>query len=76
MVLLFHIAGSNRGEYATIAPAFARRGPDTLAINQRSGGPGWSRPNETAARLPRDPGFMAAMPDLQGALAYARERRP
>lgn len=76
MVLLFHMAGSNLGEYATIAPAFARRGFDTLAIDQRSGGPGWGRRNETAARLPRDPGFMAAMPDLEGALAYARERRP
>ena len=76
MVLLFHMAGSNLGEYATIAPAFARRGFDTLAIDQRSGGPAGSRRNETAARLPRDPGFMAAMPDLEGALAYARERRP
>lgn len=75
MVLLFHMAGSNLGEYATIAPEFARRGFDTLAIDQRSGGPGWGRRNETAARLPRDPGFAAALPDLEAALAHARQRQ-
>lgn len=76
MVLLFHMAGSNLGEYATIAPALTRRGFDTLAIDQRSGGAGWGRRNETAARLPRDPGFIAALPDLEAALAHARERQP
>lgn len=75
-ILLFHMAGSNRGEYATIAPELARRGFDTLAIDQRSGGAGWGRRNETAAALPRDPGFRAALPDLEAALAWARQRDP
>ncbi len=73
-ILLFHMAGSNRGEYATIAPELARRGFDTLATDQRSGGAGWGRRNETAAALPRDPGFRAALPDLEAAMAWARQR--
>jgi dienelactone hydrolase len=75
-ILLFHQAGSNRGEYAPIAPELARRGFDTLAIDQRSGGHAWGRRNETATQLPRDPGFRAALPDLEAALAWARQRDP
>jgi len=72
-VLLFHMAGSNYGEYATIAPELHRRGFDTMAIDQRSGGAGFGRRNETAARLGRDPGYRAALPDLEAALAWARD---
>jgi pimeloyl-ACP methyl ester carboxylesterase len=75
-ILLFHMAGSNLGEYATIAPELNRRGFDTLAIDQRSGGAGFGRGNETAARLGRDPGYRAALPDLEGALAWAQGRGP
>lgn len=73
-ILLFHMAGSNLGEYAPIAPELARRGFDTLAIDQRSGGSGWGRRNETAARAGHDPGYAAALPDLRAALAWARQR--
>ncbi|MBR0664674.1 alpha/beta hydrolase [Roseomonas hellenica] len=71
-ILLFHMAGSNRGEYATIAPELTRRGFDTLAIDQRSGGAGWGLRNETASRLPRDPGFLPALADLEAAFAWAK----
>ncbi|RVT97948.1 alpha/beta hydrolase [Rhodovarius crocodyli] len=70
------MAGSNLGEYAPIAPELNRMGFATLAVDQRSGGDGWGRRNETAARLGRDPGYRAAMPDLQAALAWARARDP
>ncbi len=75
-LLLFHMAGSNRGEYAPIQPELARQGFDSLAIDQRSGGTLWGRRNETAAALGRDPGYAAAMPDLRAALAWARQRDP
>lgn len=71
-VLLFHMAGSNRAEYAPVAPELARRGFACLAIDQRSGGAGFGARNETVARLGgRDPGYLAALPDLEAALAWA-----
>jgi len=51
LILLFHQAGSNRGEYATIGPMLARLGFNALAIDQRSGGNAWGRNNETVKRL-------------------------
>jgi len=68
-ILLFPMAGSNPGEYATITPESARRGFATLAIDQRSGGAAFGRGNETAARLVRAPGYRAALPDLEAARA-------
>src|SRR5690349_11148739 len=47
LILLFHQAGSNRGEYATIGPMLATLGFNALAIDQRSGGNAWGRTNET-----------------------------
>lgn len=76
IVLLFHMASSNLGEYATIAPELTRRGFETLAIDQRSGGDGWGRRNATAAAFPHDPGYRAALPDLEAALAWAGQRAP
>jgi alpha-beta hydrolase superfamily lysophospholipase len=44
LILLFHQAGSNRGEYATIGPRLAALGFNALAIDQRSGGNAWGGP--------------------------------
>lgn len=68
-ILLFHMAGSNRADYAPIAPELARLGFASLAIDQRSGGDAWGQRNQTASLLPQDPGYRAALPDLQAALA-------
>ena len=76
IILLFHQAGSNRGEYAPIAPRLAANGFTALAIDQRSGGPRWGRDNQTAQALKRDPGYQAALPDLEATLAYARKSWP
>lgn len=73
-VLLFHMAGSNRGEYATIARELARRGFDSLAIDQRSGGPAWGRRNETVTTLGHATDFIAALPDLDIAFNWAAAR--
>jgi dienelactone hydrolase len=72
IILLFHMASSNRGEYEPIARRLAGLGFDTLAIDQRSGGRLWGRANETVARLGRSAGFTSALPDLEAALAFAR----
>jgi alpha-beta hydrolase superfamily lysophospholipase len=73
VVLLFHQAGSGRGEYATIAPLLAAAGYDALAIDQRSGGSLFGR-NETAKALGRTAGFLEAERDLEAAFAWARAR--
>lgn len=72
VILLFHQAGANRGEYDTIAPRLNRLGFDTLAIDQRSGGNAFGHRNETAGRLGHEFGFAAALPDLEAALASAK----
>lgn len=74
VVLLFHQAGSGKGEYATIAPRLALAGYDSLAIDQRSGGDLFGR-NETAAGLGREAGYLEAERDLEAALAWARKRK-
>lgn len=72
LILLFHQAGSNRGEYATIAPRLVEAGFDCLAIDQRSGGRMWGRENETVEHLGRSTGYLAAERDLEAALHWAR----
>ena len=75
LILLFHQAGSNRHEYATIAPRLAAAGYGALAIDQRSGGPMFGATNETAAALDRDPGYADAIKDLRAALGWAADKK-
>jgi dienelactone hydrolase len=72
VILAFHQAASNHAEYAPLAPRLNRAGFTVLAIDQRSGGPRFGAPNRTAAALGSDPGFEAALPDLEAALAWGR----
>lgn len=72
VILLFHQASSNAGEYATIAPRLNALGFNALALDQRSGGPGWGRDNQTAKAVRGDPGFEQALPDLEAALDWAK----
>lgn len=76
LVLLFHMASSNRGEYKAIAPKLNALGFDALAIDQRSGGTGFGSRNETVARLGRSTGFDEALKDLDAALTFARSEKP
>ena len=75
-VLLFHMAGSNKAEYAPIAPRLAALGYDVTAIDQRSGGAAFGAQNETARGFARSASFEQALPDLEAALADARARAP
>lgn len=75
IILLFHMARSNYGEYEPIVPTLVAQGYDCLAIDQRSGAPAWGRSNGTVAHIGGDPTtFLAAMPDLEAALAWAKAR--
>ncbi|WP_238542498.1 alpha/beta hydrolase [Sphingomonas sp. PAMC 26621] len=71
LILLFHQAGSGKGEYATIAPRLAAAGYSSLAIDQRAGGPLFGV-NATAARLGRPADYPEAQRDLEAALAWGR----
>jgi alpha-beta hydrolase superfamily lysophospholipase len=72
-LLLFHQAGSNRSEYATIAPRLSGLGYNVLAIDQRAGGNLWGHANQTVTARGGSASFLDALPDLEGALTYATE---
>jgi dienelactone hydrolase len=75
LILLFHQAGSSRGEYREIAPKLVEAGYRVMAIDQRSGKESNGVRNETARRAAqkgRPSAYLDAYADLQAALAYAR----
>jgi dienelactone hydrolase len=72
LILLFHQAGSNRGEYATIGPMLAALGFNALAIDQRSGGNAWGRTNETVKHLGKSTDYAEALHDLEAALQWTK----
>ena len=71
-ILLFHQAGSNRAEYAPIAPRLVKMGFNCLAIDQRSGGDLWGQQNETLGHVGHNGDYSDALKDLEAALAWAR----
>jgi dienelactone hydrolase len=72
LLLLFHQAGSNRGEYEQIAPTLVALGFNALAIDQRSGGAMWGRDNETVRHLHKSSSYDEALRDLEAALKWAK----
>lgn len=75
-ILCFHMADSNRAEYVEIAPHLASLGYQVLAIDQRSGGYSYDRVNETAKAYGKSATYEEAIPDLEAAMAWAKERSP
>jgi len=73
VILMFHMAGSNAGEYETIEPVMAALGYNCIAVDQRSGGDMWDRSNRTASKTGAGD-YMAAYNDLDGALEYAHTK--
>lgn len=71
-ILLFHMAGSNKSEYAPLAPMLNRTGFKTLAVDQRSGGDLWGDVNATAAKARTGSDYADAIPDLEAAIAYVK----
>jgi len=74
LILLFHQAGSSKGEYAAIAPRLVSAGYSAMAIDQRSGGELFGT-NETVAGLPKSAGYLEAKPDLEAALAWGEAQK-
>jgi dienelactone hydrolase len=74
LILLFHQAESGKDEYALIAPRLANWGYASLRIDQRAGGDLFGG-NETVKTLGRSTGYLAARPDLEAALAWARGQK-
>jgi dienelactone hydrolase len=71
-ILLFHMAGSNRTEYAPIVPKLTAAGYSVLAIDQRSGGSNFGAKNKTVDILGRSTSYGDALKDLEAALAWAK----
>ncbi len=76
VILLFHQAGSNKSEYAPIAPRLVQLGYNALAIDQRSGGDLYAPPNQTVAQLGRSTPYRDVLPDMEAALAWAKRSHP
>lgn len=74
LILLFHQADSGKDEYALIAPRLAEAGYSSLRIDQRSGGALYGV-NETVKALGKSAGYLAAKPDLEAALAWAKAQK-
>lgn len=74
VLLLFHQARGSRHEYDPLIARLNRLGYDTLAIDQRSGGDLFGGHNQTVQALGPSAGYLDAAPDLDAALAWARER--
>lgn len=74
VILAFHQAGASHAEYTPLAARLNGAGFSVLAIDQRSGGNEFGGTNRTVARLGRSAPYDAALPDLEAALAWARDR--
>lgn len=76
VILAFHQARSNRLEYRDIAPRLVAKGFSVLAIDQRSGGNYDGQENMTATESKAYWTYADALPDLEAALKWAREKHP
>jgi len=72
IIICFHMAGSNRGEYTPISPKLVEAGFTVLAIDQRSGGQAFGGTNKTVAALGGSGSYAQALPDMEAALAWAK----
>jgi len=76
VIVLFHQAGSSRGEYRAIAPELVKLGYMVLAIDQRAGegfGGVANETNQEAIMADKKTGYLDAIPDMKAAVAYARK---
>jgi dienelactone hydrolase len=75
LILLFHQAASNAGEYTAIAPRLVDLGFNALAVDSRAGGRMWGRNNRTVMHLGRATDFLSAYADLEAAVQWAKRQR-
>jgi dienelactone hydrolase len=72
IIVLFHRAGSNKAEYASIAPRLKHDGFACLAVDLRSGGDDFHSTNQTAAGFGRKADYLESIPDMEAALGWAK----
>ncbi len=75
-IILFHQAGSSRGEYKTIAPRLMNLGYNCLAVDLRSGSKMNYVQNETALRAKkqnRSARLIDAKKDIEAAITYVKK---
>ena len=80
-ILLFHQAGSSRGEFTEIAPRFVKLGYNCLAVDLRSGNETKYVINQTALKaknLNKPTKYLDAALDMRAAIEYAsnKSRKP
>lgn len=76
-IVLGHMAGSSRGEYAAIAPRLNRLGYNALAIDLRAGSSFGDVKNLTVAsarKAGKGSDYLDAIPDIEAGIAYVRAR--
>jgi dienelactone hydrolase len=76
LIVLFHQAGSSRGEYNEIAPRLNKAGFNCIAVDLRSGEYSRGKDNETAIRAGEKnlaTSYADTLPDIIAALRYARK---
>ena len=76
LIVLFHQAGSSRGEYNEIAPRLNKLGFNCIAVDLRSGEYSRGKDNETAIRAGKaglTTSYADALPDIIAALNYANK---
>jgi dienelactone hydrolase len=76
LIVLFHQAGSSRGEYNEIAPRLNKLGFNCIAVDLRSGEYSRGKDNETAIRAGKAglvTSYADALPDIIAALNYANK---
>lgn len=77
VIVLFHQAGSSRGEYNEIAPGLNKLGFNCIAVDLRSGEYSRGKDNETAIRASNEglaTSYADALPDIIAALEYAHNK--
>lgn len=77
LIVLFHQAGSSRGEYNEIAPRLNKLGFNCIAVDLRSGEYSRGKDNETAIRAGNAglaTSYADALPDIIAALQYANKQ--
>jgi dienelactone hydrolase len=77
LIVLFHQAGSSRGEYNEIAPRLNKLGFNCIAVDLRSGEYSRGKDNETAIRAGKAglvTSYADALPDIIAALDYANKQ--
>lgn len=75
VILAFHQAGSNMGEYNTIAPRLVKAGFDVVTFDLRSGGKMFGQSNKTVDTAGKSTNYEPALYDMTTVVSYSHISR-